>query len=269
MRTMKPALALALAFVLVLAVSADAGSRPYVETCLRSSSPLADRCGPGNLEIGVEGTASARKRGPMPVVLTVAGTIGTENGGHPPALRELVVAVERGAAIDVEGLPSCRLRQLEGLDAAAARQACRGAIVGHGTAHVGFASSTDTVETPLILFNGGTSGGVTRLFAQGSIDGTSPAGLVAVAKIQRHGSGLEATWRLPRIREGDGSLLDFRLSVGRSFAAAGQRHSYVSMACPGVGLQVDLAKAVFVNEAHAPGVPAQTTWKGSLSVPCP
>jgi len=92
--------------------------------------------------------------------------------------------------------------------------------------------------------------------------------LVAVAKIRRREKGLEATWRLPRILEGDGSLLEVRLEIKRGFAASGRRHSYLSARCPNGVFRVSVPKLTFANEAHTPGVPPQTVLKGGLAVPC-
>jgi hypothetical protein len=199
--------------------------------------------------------------------MTIAGTIATESGGHPSALRAATVAVGRGIRINTAGLASCTRRRLESLDAAAARHDCRGAIVGHGVARVGLASSGSVLRAPLTLFNGGASDGVTRLFVHNSAEATGGP-LVAVAKIRRREQGLEANWRLPQMLDGDGSLLGFRFEIRRGFAAAGRRHSYLSAQCPNGLFRASAPKLAFVNEAHTPGVPPQTFLKGGLAVPC-
>jgi hypothetical protein len=68
-----------------------------VETCLRSAL-LPDSCGPGRLEVDIEATVSPSRlpRNEFaPVALTIGGTIGTERGGHPSALREAMVTLDR------------------------------------------------------------------------------------------------------------------------------------------------------------------------------
>ena len=244
-------------------------AQQHVETCLRSAL-LPDSCGPGRLEVDIEATVSPSRlpRNEFaPVALTIGGTIGTERGGHPSALREAMVTLDRGLKIDTSGLAACPRRRLERLDVAGARKACRKAIVGHGVARVGVASSDSTLRVPLTLFNGGTSAGVTRLFVYSSA-GAAGGPLVAVAQIRHREEGLKATWRLPRILDGDGSLLGFRLKVKRGFAASGRRHSYLSARCPNGLFRVSIPKLTFVNEAHTPGVPPRTIMKGGLTVPC-
>ena len=266
----KALLGAAVSLVAVVAIPASGhGLQRYVGTCIRSASPPAS-CGSGRLEVEFSAGVTPHalpERQFAPVGLTVAGTIGTEGGEHPSALREATAAVDGGIKVDAEGLASCARRRLERLDAARARRACRGAIVGHGVARAGLASSGSVFRAPLTLFNGGTSDGVTRLFAHSS-GGAAGGPLVAVAQIRHRGKGLEATWRLPRILEGDGSLLGFRLEIRRGFAASGRRHSYLSGTCPDGLLRVSIPKLTFVNEAHAPGVPSQTVLKGRLAVPC-
>lgn len=241
----------------------------YVAICLRSDLLPGD-CGSGRLEVDFKAAVTPRqlpRRGFAPVGATIAGTIGTESGGHPSALREAAVSVDEGIEVDTKGLAVCARRRLESLDVAGARRACRTAIVGHGLARVGLASSGAVLRAPLTLFNGGTSGDVTRLFIHGAARATDGA-LVAVAQIRRRENGLEATWRLPRILEGDGSLLGFTLQIRRRFAASGRRHSYLSGHCPDGVLRVSFPKLRFVNETHAPGVPSETLLKGTLAVPC-
>jgi hypothetical protein len=243
------------------------GQRDYVAACL-----LADSlpCGPGRLEVNFKAKVTPSQlpsREFVPVGVTVSGTVETEGGGHPSALREATVALEEGIRLDTTGLTTCGRRQLEHLAVAAARSACRRAIVGRGAARAGLASSGTVLRAPLTLFNGGTSAGVTRLFVH-SAGGAGGSALVAVAKIRRRGEGLETTWKLPPILEGDGSLLSFELEIKRSFAASGRRRSYLSGSCPNGELLVSFSEFMFVNEAHIPGAASRTALKGGLAVPC-
>jgi hypothetical protein len=241
----------------------------HVATCLRAASPPGG-CDASRLKVEFSGKLTPHELlgGRFaPVALTIGGTIGTERGGHPWALREAMVTLDRGLKIDTSGLAACPRRRLERLDAAEARKACRKAIVGHGVALVGVASTGSALRMPLMLFNGGTSEGVTRLFVYSSAEAAGGP-LVAVARIRHREEGLKATWRLPRILDGDGSLLGFHLKVTRGFAASGRRHSYLSARCPNGLFRVSIPKLTFVNEAHTPGVPPRTLLKGGLVVPC-
>lgn len=264
---LKRAIATAVSAAILLAVPAWGGDTPrYVAACLLSDlSP--NPCGADRLEVNFKAKISPERLSRhefAPVGLTVSGTIGTEHGGHPPALREAMVVVDEGVRLDTKGLGSCPRRRLENVDFRQGRSACREAIVGRGVARIGLASSETTLKTPLTLFNGGASSGETRLFVRGA---TGDA-LVAVGKVRRRGKGLQATWKVPRILEGDGSLLSFRLKIWRVFATSGWRHSYLSGSCPDGELRASVPDLTFVNEAQTPGVVSRTVLNGELSVPC-
>jgi hypothetical protein len=203
-----------------------------------------------------------------PVALEIHGKIAVEEGGHPSALREAIVDIPKDVGIDTAGLPACPRRKLEGNGVAAARRICGKAIVGSGVAHIGFASSNAIVEAPLTLINGGDSGGETRLFVHSAISAPGLMPLVGTVKIQRKYPGLQTTWKIPRILEGDGSLLDFKFRVERRFISKGGEHSYLSARCPSGDLQASVPKILFRNEARTPGVAATTVLKGLILVPC-
>lgn len=240
-----------------------------VAACLRSNL-LPNGCGPGRLEARFEAKVTPRQlpsREFVPIGVAASGVVETQNGGHPSALREATVTLDRGIRVNTKDLAACSRRRLERMTIAAARKVCRRAIGGRGVARVGLASSGTVLRMPLTLFNGGTSAGVTRLFVHGAAGATGD-GLVAVGQIRQRGNELQMTWRLPRILEGDGSLLGFKLEVKRSFAASGRRHSYLSARCPKGLFRVNVPKLGFVNEARIPGVPSRTFLKGGLAVPC-
>lgn len=254
------------ATVLLVALSPASVGGNEVATCLRSNP---DSCGAGRLDINFGGKLTPRqlpRREFVPIGMTARGAIQTQNGGHFPALREATVSVDNGIRINARGLAVCARPRLESLDAAGARRACRTAVVGHGVARAGITSGAE-VRVPLTLFNGGTSAGVTRLFVHSSAVATDGA-LLAVAQIRRRGNELKATWRIPRILEGDGHLLGFQFQIKRRFAASGGQHSYLLGRCPNGVLRVGFSKLVFVNETHLPGVASRTFLKSGLAVPC-
>jgi hypothetical protein len=255
--------------LVALGVAAGATAQRYVATCLRSNS-LWDGCG-ARLEVGFGGAVTPKvlpRDELAPVGFEVHGRIAVVGGGHPSALRETIIDVPEDVGINAAGLPACPRRKLAGSGVAAARRLCRKAIVGSGMAHIGFTSSDAIIESPLTLFNGGGSGGETRLFVHGAIFVPSPMPLIGMVKIQRKYAGLHTTWKLPPILEGDGSLLDFRFKVERRFMAMGAAHSYLAAKCPSGDLLANVPKMLFRNEARTPGVAATTVLKGLVSVPC-
>lgn len=259
------------AMLIIVGVATGASEQPYVQTCLR-----ANLLGPScmeRLEFDVSSSVTPRKlprHEPAPIALEVHGEIGTANGGHPSALREVHVDVDRDVVIDARGLPACGLRDLQRRRVAAARHFCRKAIVGKGMSHVGFALSGGRVAAPLTLFNGGTQDGLTTLFVHTAVAVPEPVPIVSVVKISKvsEDDGLRTIWRLPRIIDGTGSLLDFRFRIERDFWAGREEHSYVAARCEDDRFFVNFKKLLFRNEAKIPGVASMTVLKGGIAIPC-
>lgn len=255
-------------FLTIVSLAAGNSPQQHIAICLRST------LGPGcsNQVEFKPGGAVVPKKLPAhafaPVGLQIHGTIAMEEGGHPVALREVVIDVDEDLAVDANGLPACRRHLLESHGLAAARRLCRAAIVGSGMAHVGLASSEAILKAPLTLFNGGTSNGETRLFVHSAIGAPSPVPVVSSVKIQRKYSGLHSIWRIPRILGGDGSLLDFKFKVERRFVSKGAERSYLAAKCPDGVFRVNAANALFRNDARVPGVENAMSLKGHFVIPC-
>jgi hypothetical protein len=210
-----------------------------------------------------------------PVAVKLWGKVATTDGSHPSALREMTIDVDRNVAIDAKGLPVCRpgmrdFRQPSGT----LRKACRGATVGRGKAdfEITFPEQPPAVErSPLTIYNGGVVGGVTTLYAVASINLAVPQAIVTqikIAKIRKGPYGLRAVAKLPLIAGGSGSLLGFRLKIGRLFGYKRRQKSYVTARCPNGELKVEFPNVLFRNDARTPGVPSRTILKGAISRPC-
>ena len=255
--------------LMVASVTVTAPAQPYVSTCLRSSL-LAPGCS-GRVEFEPGGAVTPKKLPAhelAPVGLEIHGKIAMEGGGHPVALHEAIIDVAKNVLIDATGLPACGRQVLKSNGVAAARRLCGAAIVGGGVAHIGLASSETTLKAPLTLFNGGTSSGKTRLFVHGAIGAPNPVPVISSVKIRRMYSGLHTIWKIPRILDGDGSLLDFKLKIERRFVSKGTEHSYLSAKCPNGAFRVNAPNALFRNDARIPGVDSAMSLKGHFALPC-
>jgi hypothetical protein len=254
--------------LIVVSVTAATSAQPYVSTCLRSS--LVPGC-PGHVEFDTGGAVLPKKLPAhelAPIGLEIHGTIAMEGGGHPVALHEVIIDVTKNVSIDATGLPACEPRLLESRGVAVLRRLCGKAIVGTGVAHVGLASSETTLKAPLTLFNGGTYGGEAKLFVHSAIGAPNPVPVVSRGTIKRMYSGLHTVWRIPRILDGDGSLLDFKLKVERRFVSKGTEHSYLAAKCPNGVFRVNAPSTLFRNDARIPGVESAMSLKGAFAIPC-
>lgn len=231
----------------------------------------------GNLIFEFGGSVSPKqlpKREFAPVALNVSGKVSAADGAHPPALREALVDIDKNGAINANGAPACKGRQLEARTTASARRVCGAAIVGSGSARLEIAFPEQPpipVKSPLTIFNGGFKGGKTTMYVHAYITVPVPSAVVTtltIKKIRKGRYGLNTVARIPVVAGGSGSALEFQFRVKRIFAYRGKRQSYLEARCPDGRFETNIVKALFKNEAQTPGVSPTTTLRGKLLVPC-
>lgn len=196
-----------------------------------------------------------------PVKTNIFGQIKTSDGTHPSALREVVVDFDKDAKVNVAGIPVCKPGQLEARDTKAAKKVCGKTVVGSGkaTVEIKFPEQKPIlVPSPLTVFNGGKSGGKTKLLIHVFITVPVPAAVVTQVTVTKKGAGLHSVAKVPVVAGGAGSALDFNFTIDKIGEAK----------CPDGKFNVSTPKILFKNEAGEPGAPAQTTMKGKLAVPC-
>ena len=211
------------------------------------------------------------KRDYVPATVHLHGKVVTSEGRHPSALRELVLDVDKDIRLDVKGYPICEAGGRGSRGPEEARRICRSSIVGTGSAHFEFAFPEVeplTVSGPVTIFNGGVKVGETRLFVYTLVTVPVPQAIVTTVRVRKRGSGLHSVAQVPVIAGGSGSLIDFKLRLGKRFLYQGKERSVVTARCPDGRFEVSASKTVFKNEAGTPGVPSQTIAKGTLLVPC-
>jgi hypothetical protein len=255
---------LALAGAMALGVAGVASAVKLTTTTVRA----------GNLQITFGGGIHERtlpKNSFAPFTHTIFGTIKTTDGTHPSAFRELVLDVDKDVKINTKGLPSCKAGQLEAQNTKAAKRVCGETIIGEGmaTAEIAFPEQAPIeVLSPLLVFNGGESGGKITLLVHTFITVPAPAAIVTTVTIQRKGTGVHAIAKVPVIAGGSGSAVDFRFTLGKTYPYKDGQVGYFEARCPDGVFKVRSEKALFKNEARTPGVAAQTVLKGGLGVPC-
>lgn len=258
----------------ILLVAIAAGSAAGVTTCLRSSGVDCS----GRLIVEMDGRISPEKlprRAMHPVALELQGKFSTNGSAHPSALREMVVELDRDIALDARRLPVCRggRRDIRRSLAQIAKL-CHDAIVGRGRAdfEVEFPQQRPIrVASRMIVFNQATKGRAATLVAAAEVAVPAPTIVAMPIEVSRAHSrdfGLSAVMKVPVIAGGSGSLLDFRLRVKRLFGHGRQRKSLVTARCTDSVFKLGFPKILFRNEAHTPGVPSVTVFRGGLAIPC-
>lgn len=173
---------------------------------------------------------------PAPIEVTIKGDIATTDGSHPPPLQWLEVELNRKGQISTTGLPTCSSRLLQSTGTSEALARCRGALVGRGsfTADLALGGNNPVSSGGQILaFNGRRAGKPALLlhfFAGVPVRFT----LVVPLRIGRRQEGQFGTVlraRIPKLGGGFGSITEIVLTLGRRYAFAGKRRSYLSAAC--------------------------------------
>jgi hypothetical protein len=193
----------------------------------------------GNLRLQFSGQIAPKKlprTGRAPVTVRIAGAIGTADGQRPPELDKISIAFNRYGLVSTEGLPVCEPGQLEQTTSEGAREACGGALVGHGKfkANVAFPGrDTFPVTGDILAFNSSKSGHPALLL---HIYGSNPVQLVFVltfriVRVKEGTFGTVFVARIPRIAAELGYVTNINLTFGRRYVFEGQQRSFLSARC--------------------------------------
>jgi DNA-binding beta-propeller fold protein YncE len=205
----------------------------------RTSASASEVFQRGGVRVKLDGdlTPSALPRhGTAGVHVSLATQIATADGGTPPQLRQVAIAINRNGRLDPTGLPRCRLAQIQPATTEGALAACRGSLVGEGffTADVKLPEQSPFPSAGKVLAFNGVSHGRPVILAH--VFGTNPVptSLTLVFSIGAakgtYGTILRAS--VPEATGDSGFVTGLRLNLGASFSHGGHRYSYISAGCP-------------------------------------
>ena len=200
----------------------------------------------------------------VPISARIDAEIGTTDDSHPPAVETLNIDFDKSIQVNARGLPACKEVQLVARSSTAAKKACPDAIVGsgEGEVEVAFPEQKPFAATgPVVLFNGGVHGGTTLLFGHAYVDVPVPTAVIVTVKITRiHRGhyGIHTVSQVPAIAGGAGSVIGFKLTIGRKFTYKGKQESYLTASCP-TGLYYTEGDILFADGA---------TLRGTHILPC-
>jgi hypothetical protein len=170
-----------------------------------------------------------------PISVHIEGRIRGLSGSHPPPLRRIRIALNRGGVVDAKGLPVCRQSQVEFATGPQALAACGSALVGAG----GIVARTDLAGQPnaqirgeVLLFNSVTDG---RPSILAHIFQKKPAQIIrlVVFHIQHTGGnfGTVISGDLPPALNTNGYLESIFLQLQRSYVFHGKHKAYIAASC--------------------------------------
>ncbi len=170
-----------------------------------------------------------------PVSVLIGGAVSSVNGGRPPGLRHISIAVNRYSKVYTRGLPRCQSGLLQSTSTDEALERCGPALVGTGNfgAVVDFSKDHFPVEGRILAFNSGSPEKPGLLL---HIYGPSPAQTTIVLrfKISRPAKGEFGTVfsaRIPEIASDLGYVTDLSLKFDRQYRYRGQARSFLSARC--------------------------------------
>ena len=198
----------------------------------------------GNLIVTIDGSSGVTpkalsKSKYTPIAFTAAGSVRTADGTQPPPLKEVLLDT-KNAAVDVKGYPTCSSKELQARDTKAVKKACPDSIIGSGKGKflVSFPEQAPIpASSPLIVFNGGTSGGKTTFYIHAYLTQPIVTAVVTTVKIKKSGNGLKTVTSVPKIANGAGSVTDFSLKIDKKFTYKGKKHSVLNAKCVGGKIQ--------------------------------
>src|SRR5215203_534872 len=171
-----------------------------------------------------------------PITVRMGGKIATTDRSEPPRLERIVLEIHRNGVLDNKGLPTCSLAKLNSTSSAAARKACSGALVGHGsvTSRVylpeqgAFASNGD-----LLAFNGRLHGRP-AILAQVSSEAPLPLTYVIAFEVKKQNGtfGTALIGTLPPIASEYGYISAFSLALHRRYTSNGRQRTFAAASCP-------------------------------------
>ncbi len=178
------------------------------------------------------------RHGAAPVGIEVDAKIAAADGSSsaPPQLRKIAIAINRNGRLTTQGLPVCRINDIQPSTTANALAACRRSLVGEGhfSANVQLPEQSPFPSAGKVLAFNGRLRGRPAIFAH--IYGTEPAPTSTVLPFLikgthgTYGTVLEAS--LPQATGNWGYVTGLKMNLRRSFHYRGKGRSYLSAGCP-------------------------------------
>jgi hypothetical protein len=205
----------------------------------KGAKPVVVRA--GNMVMKLQGIVTPKvlpRHELAPIGFRGSVKLSTIDGSHPPAFQEDVFDVDKNVSVSVEGLPVCRVGQLQARGTKEAEAVCGEAILGRGTAtvEVAFPEQKPFDSTgPLVFFNGGERNGVLKVFAHAYVNVPAPTAVISTVeatRVHKGAYGLHIETDVPAIAGGAGSAIAAAFTVRRDYTYKGKRRSVISGRCP-------------------------------------
>jgi hypothetical protein len=179
-----------------------------------------------------------------PITIHASGEVQMRDGGHPPAIREIIIEADKAGEAHTKGIPVCKSSQLQATSTAVALKTCRSSLIGEGTAtaQVAFAEQRPiNVSSKLLLFNGPEKNGKRTWYAHAYFSNPISGAIVTTATISKihHGRfGTLGVIKIPQLVGGAGSGISFTLEIFKTVKVGNKTFNPISTTCPDGKLKV-------------------------------
>lgn len=177
------------------------------------------------------------RTGTDPIAVFISGHIGTTDKTIPPQLERMTVKVNRHGLLQSQGLPVCRISQIQPGSTARALDVCGSALIGSGQFWANIVlpdQGTYPTHGRLLVFNGREEGRPAILAHVFTSDPFANS-FVIVFRISRftHGTyGIQLSASLPETLGTWGYLDRIKLTLRRDYRYRGKLRSYFNAGCP-------------------------------------
>lgn len=207
--------------------------------CLLAVGAGAETSGRDGVVVSLDGSIRPERlprHRPMPISITLSGSIRAVGGATPPQLTRLEIAFGARGGLDTSGLAGCPAARLRNATGGQALARCRPALVGRGTieAEVPLNPEEPILARAGVLAFNGRSGGRPAVWIH-AYSASPPVSFVLPFYVRRIDDGAyglllrapvaAALGRWPRLRA-------FHIELGRRYLAGGVRHSFLTAGCP-------------------------------------
>jgi DNA-binding beta-propeller fold protein YncE len=213
---------------------APAARRAGRQPSAASASDVLQR---GHVRVKVDSDLAPKalpRHGAAGVHVSLETEIAATDGGTPPQLRRIAIAINRNGHFEPRGLPICHLAEIQPSSNAGALAACRASLVGEGSfsADVKLPEQSPFPSVGRVLAFNGRLNGHPAILAH--VFGTKPVPTSFTLPFEiRPARGTYGTVLSASVpRSTGGFITGLRLNLGRSFRAGGERRSYISAGCP-------------------------------------
>ena len=180
---------------------------------------------------------ASKKTKPKGVSANIAVGVREATGQKPPSAQRVQLNLDKDLTITSKGLPQCDPNSIATANTSSARSICKKSIVGDGDASATCSASAtpDIPDVTVTAFNGTKQNGdpTILLHTVASLGGTDQIQILPAVLKKASGKdfGILADIAVPPLAGGACSIVDFQVTLDKSYKKNGTKYDFVSAVC--------------------------------------